>query len=209
MTNSIIQQLKFSDSKIGFGLRPALFISDMQNAYTDPNWSHGMDASAEINIINHLLNRFHNLNYPVFLSLIAFTENDLQQPNLWMQKIKCLADLRIASSYTQLDSRLSYHKAIDTITIKKYPSAFFATHFNDTLAAHKIDTLIITGCSTSGCVRATAIDSLQYGFRPIIVADAVGDRSPDSHEKALYELEAKYADVVNSTEVLRYLENLA
>ena len=91
---------------------------------------------------------------------------------------------------------------------KKYASCFFGTDFASRLTSRRIDTLIITGCTTSGCVRATAVDSCQSGFRPVVVREAVGDRSEAAHEQSLFDLDAKYADVMGLNDVLAYLETV-
>ena len=93
----------------------------------------------------------------------------------------------------------------DIVVTKQYPSAFFGTSLASTLTALGVDTLLVTGVSTSGCVRATALDACQYGFIPVVVRQAVGDRSEAVHEANLFDLNAKYADVVDEAEVLAYL----
>ena len=91
---------------------------------------------------------------------------------------------------------------------KRYASCFFGTDLASRLAAARIDSLIITGCTTSGCVRATAVDSCQSGFKPIVVREAVGDRSAAAHDQSLFDLDNKYADVLSLSEVLPYLEGI-
>ena len=88
---------------------------------------------------------------------------------------------------------------------KKYASCFYGTDLVPRLLAHRIDTLVITGCTTSGCVRATAVDACQNGFRPMVVREAVGDRSAAAHAQSLFDLDAKYADVVSQQDALGYL----
>jgi maleamate amidohydrolase len=96
----------------------------------------------------------------------------------------------------------------DTIIIKQYASAFFGTSLAAMLTSQGIDTLIVTGCSTSGCIRATAVDGMQYGFRVIVPRQCVGDRHADPHEANLFDINSKYGDVVNKAEVIDYLNNL-
>ena len=96
----------------------------------------------------------------------------------------------------------------ETLLVKKFASAFFGTALHSQLVAGRIDTLLITGCTTSGCVRATAVDALQYGFRPIVIRDCVGDRAEAPHEANLFDIESKYGDVVGLDEALSYLRNL-
>jgi nicotinamidase-related amidase len=92
--------------------------------------------------------------------------------------------------------------------LKKYASCFFGSDLVSRLNAQRIDTLIIVGCTTSGCVRATAVDAVQYGFRPVIVREAVGDRAAPAHKQALFDLEQKYADVVGLEEAVDYLAGI-
>jgi len=97
----------------------------------------------------------------------------------------------------------------DWIVSKQYPSAFFGTSLAATLTANGVDTLVITGLTTSGCVRATCVDSMSHGFIALVVRDAVGDRDPRPHEANLYDMNAKYADVVSETEAAGYLRSTA
>lgn len=93
----------------------------------------------------------------------------------------------------------------ETIITKQYASAFFGTSLASTLTSLRVDTLLIAGVSTSGCVRATAVDACQHGFIPVVVRDAVGDRAPEPHESNLFDLQAKYAEVVSLKDALAYL----
>jgi nicotinamidase-related amidase len=95
----------------------------------------------------------------------------------------------------------------EVVVTKQYASAFFGTSLASTLTARGVDTLIVTGVSTSGCMRATALDACQHGFIPIVVRDAVGDRDPEVHNSNLFDLDAKYADVVSEVDVMEYLDN--
>ena len=96
----------------------------------------------------------------------------------------------------------------EIVIVKQYASAFFGTSLAATLTAAKVDTLIITGVSTSGCVRATAVDAVQHGFIPLVARDAVGDRDEQPHKANLFDLQAKYAEVVTGENVRNYLETL-
>src|SRR6185312_10035455 len=107
----------------------------------------------------------------------------------------------------EVDDRLDKRPG-DTLLRKRYASCFFGTDLASRLAAARIDTLIITGCTTSGCVRATAVDSCQSGIKPIVVREAVGDRSAAAHEQSLFDLDAKYADVMSVSDVVTYLDSI-
>ena len=99
-------------------------------------------------------------------------------------------------------------RADELIIVKNYPSAFFATSLATTLHAQGIDTIVITGCSTSGCVRATAVDGIQHGFRVVVARECVGDRHDGPHDASLFDIQAKYGDVVSRQEVERYIGGL-
>src|SRR4029077_21141417 len=131
--------------------------------------------------------------------------HDLKDAGIWASKQKGLVTLTGEGNGWQIDPRLDFRKT-DTLLVKKYASCFFGTDLAPRLVAHRVDTLIITGCTTSGCVRATAVDAVQNGFRPMVVREAVGDRSAAAHAQSLFDLDAKYADVVAQDDTLHYLE---
>jgi nicotinamidase-related amidase len=107
----------------------------------------------------------------------------------------------------EVDPRLDCRPG-DSKIVKKYASCFFGTDLLSRLVPLSIDTLILCGCTTSGCVRATAVDAVQFGFRPIVVKEAVGDRSAPAHEQSLFDLDAKYADVVDLGDTVRFIRSL-
>ena len=107
----------------------------------------------------------------------------------------------------KVDPRLD-RRSDDSLLVKRYASCFFGTDLVPRLTSRHVDTLVITGCTTSGCVRATAVDAVQNGFRPMVVREAVGDRSVAAHEQSLFDLNAKYADVVSLDETLHYLKSV-
>ena len=115
--------------------------------------------------------------------------------------------LKAGTSAVEVDKRLDM-RPTDSLLVKKYASCFFGTDLVPRLMNQRVDTLIITGCTTSGCVRATAVDAVQSGFRPMVVREAVGDRSAAAHEQSLFDLNAKYADVVGLDETLQYMKTV-
>ena len=115
--------------------------------------------------------------------------------------------LKAGTETVAVDPRLGMLKT-DSLLTKKYASCFFGTDLVPRLLNQRVDTLIITGCTTSGCVRATAVDAVQNGFRPVVVKEAVGDRSVAAHEQSLFDLNAKYADVVSLDETLQYMKTV-
>jgi nicotinamidase-related amidase len=145
---------------------------------------------------------------PVYYTSVAYDEVDLEDAGIWVLKIGALTTLRAGTPEVEVDPALGRRDGEPVIT-KKYASAFFGTDLLSRLTARRVDTLVITGCTTSGCVRATAVDAIQHGLRPIVAIEAVGDRSAAAHRQSLDDLQAKYADVVPVADVLTYLAKLA
>ena len=193
--------------RLGYGARPALIIIDMINAFTDKDMPLGAPLEDQIEAITPLLETAHARDLPVFFSTVAYEYDDLRDAGVWGMKMKGSATLRAGTPSVEVDARLPGLRA-DTILKKKYASCFFGTDLVAQLNARSIDTLIITGCTTSGCVRATAVDAVQSGFRPMVVRQAVGDRSLAAHDQSLFDLDAKYADVVEVNDAVSYLQTI-
>jgi maleamate amidohydrolase len=138
----------------------------------------------------------------------SYDEEGARDAGLWTAKIRVLAALRTGSPDVEIDPRLG-RREDESVIVKKFASVFFGTGFADRMHAAEIDTLIITGCMTSGCVRATVVDAMQNGFRPMIVHEAVGDRLQASHKQSLIDMDAKYGDVVSVDETLEYLSRFS
>jgi nicotinamidase-related amidase len=193
--------------RMGFGERPALLVIDMVKAFTNPQMMLGANLDREIAAMDPLLAAAHERDLMVLFSTVIYDDADLRDAGIWMLKMKGCTTLRAGTDGVQVDPRLDFRNG-DSLLVKKYASCFFGTDLVSRLNARRIDTLILAGCTTSGCVRATAVDALQNGFRPIVVREAVGDRSVAAHEQSLFDLQAKYADVVSLEEALEYLRAL-
>jgi maleamate amidohydrolase len=193
--------------RMGFGDQPALLIVDLIKAFTDPNRMLGANLDPQIAATMKLLDAAHDSELPVLLSSVKYEDADLRDAGIWCLKQKGSVTLRSDTDGHEIDPRLTVRPS-DSILMKKYASCFFGTDLVSRLVSRKVDTLVIAGCTTSGCVRATAVDALQNGFRPIIVREAVGDRSQSAHDQSLFDLNAKYADVVGLEEAVRYLTNV-
>jgi maleamate amidohydrolase len=194
--------------KMGFGERPAIIVIDIIKAFTDPARPLGADLQSQIDAIRQIVDIAHTRKIPVIFSSVRYDEADTRDAGIWRLKQKGVIDLAADSDGHEVDPRLEVGPD-DSLLMKKYASCFFGTDLVPRLTTQRIDTLIITGCTTSGCVRATAVDSVQYGFRPMVVREAVGDRSSASHEQSLFDLDAKYADVVSLHETLDYLRTVS
>jgi maleamate amidohydrolase len=191
--------------RIGFGMRPALLVIDMIAAFTNPEASLGACLDREIIGTVRLLQAARMHGIPVLFSTVSYDDEELSDAGIWALKQKGLTTLRTGSLGVEIDSRLERRRG-DSLIVKKYASCFFGTDLSSRLTSRGIDTLVIAGCTTSGCVRATAVDACQTGFRPMVVRECVGDRSAVAHEQSLFDLDAKYADVVALSEVLSYFE---
>lgn len=189
---------------IGFGKRAALVVVDIIQAFTDPDMPLGSNLDDEIIVANQVIDACRAAKAPIFFTTTAYDDAGLKDGGIWVLKQTGSATLRSGTPAVELDSRLHYQDG-DSLLIKKYASCFFGTDLLSRLVAHGADTVIIVGCTTSGCVRGTAVDAVQNGFRPIIVREAVGDRSRAAHEQSLFDLQAKYCDVVGLDETLDYL----
>jgi nicotinamidase-related amidase len=193
--------------KIGFGERPALIIVDMLNGFTDPDMPLGSNLDAQIEAQKPLLAAAHERHLPVIFSTVMYHEADVRDAGIWGLKQRGALTLTADSEAVKIDPRLD-RRPDDSLLVKRYASCFFGTDLVPRLTSRQVDTLIITGCTTSGCVRATAVDAVQNGFRPMVVREAVGDRSVAAHEQSLFDLNAKYADVVSLEETLHYLKTI-
>src|SRR5699024_4648106 len=123
---------------------------------------------------------------------------------IWIQKIQGLKTLKANTDFTKIDPSLDFQKG-DGLIMKKYASSFFGTDLLSRLINKKADTIIVTGATTSGCVRATVVDALQYGIIPIVAEDAVGDREQNTHEQSLIDIDQKYGDVMETKKIIEEL----
>jgi maleamate amidohydrolase len=188
---------------IGFGQRPALVVIDMVNAFTDPDMPLGSNLDSVIDALKLVLHAGRDAGIPIFYTVVGY-DDGLADAGVWFRKQRALTSLMLGTPAVEVDSRLTPARG-EQIILKKYASAFFGTDFGSRLTSAGVDTLLITGATTSGCVRATAVDAVQLGYRPMVVREAVGDRSPAAHAQALFDLEQKYADVVSVRETVAVL----
>lgn len=191
----------------GYGRRPALAIIDMTLGFTDPASPVACDLEETVATIATLLDTARSARIPVVFTTIAFRESDKLTAAAFLDKVPALLVLEAGSRWTEIDPRLEPRET-EPVFNKLFASGFFGTGMGSALTAAGVDTLIVTGASTSGCVRATVVDAVQHGFRTIVPREAVGDRNPNAHEANLYDMDAKYADVIPMREVLEYLEEI-
>lgn len=181
-----------------------LLIIDVQTAFTDPSHPLGADASAEIAATLQLIAAARRAEVPIYFTGIRFEQPNQDDAGLWGEKIGALRELAIGTPGVAIDARLGVCPE-DRIIWKKRASAFFNTDLVARLTLDGVDSLIVGGLTTSGCVRASAVDAIGYGYRTAIVREAVGDRAEAPHRQALFDLEHKYCDVISLAEALAYL----
>lgn len=187
---------------IGPGKKPALIVVDMINGFTDPACALGHECPDVIAANQRLLTAFRAKALPVFFTTVVY--NDDEQASVFRAKLPALNVLQVGSKWVDVDPAMN--RQVDEVLIEKqWASGFHATDLNEQLLAAGIDSLVVTGLTTSGCVRATAVDGLQFDFKVTVASDAVGDRNADAHKANLFDLQAKYADVKTSDEIISSL----
>lgn len=190
--------------RVGWGDRPAVVVIDLVRAYTDPAGPFGLpDAGPAVAATADLVAAARAGGHPVAWTVVRYAP-DLADGGLFVRKVPALACFAedAPGGWGELELRPAPG---EPVVVKQYASAFFGTSLAPTLHAAGVDTLVLAGVSTSGCVRATAMDALNAGFRPQVVRDACADRTPALHENNLADLDAKYADVVDLGEALAHL----
>lgn len=192
--------------RVGFGQRPAILVIDFQTGFTDLRSPLAGELDSQLAATNALLEPARAADVPVIFSTVAY-DAELQEAGIWVRKIPSNRWLVEGSEWVQVDARLAQRPQEMTL-VKKYASCFFGTDLAARLISRRIDTLIVAGCTTSGCVRATVADACSYGFRTIVVEEAVGDRAVLPHAASLFDIDAKYGDVVGLADAVGYLTGL-
>jgi nicotinamidase-related amidase len=194
--------------RAGFGERPALVVVDVNRGFTDPSSPLVCDLDGCVAAIARLLGAFRGAGLPVVFTTVCYDDFGKQAAAVFIEKVPALLVLEPGSDWVEIDSRIAPVEG-EPVLSKYFASAFFGTTLASLLASAGCDTVVVTGASTSGCVRATALDAMQHGYRVIVPREAVGDRNAAAHEANLYDLDTKYADVVSVDEALAYVDELA
>ncbi|MDA0759538.1 MAG: isochorismatase family protein [Proteobacteria bacterium] len=179
----------------GMGRSPALVVVDMCRGFIDPSSPLGFECNELIKSNISLVNRFREMNLPVIFTTTLY--RDPSEASVFRSKIPALNILKPGSEETSFLPELSPGSA-EILIEKKFASAFFDTNLAAALHQMNVDSVVVSGVTTSGCIRATALDSLQNNFLTIIAEDCVGDRNANAHKANLFDLQAKYADVIDS-----------
>jgi maleamate amidohydrolase len=183
----------------GAGDRPALVVVDLVNGFTDPESPLYCDADAAVAATARLLEAARASGAPVAFTTVEYDEAGAKVARAFLAKVPALRTLAPGTHWPAVDARIA-PRAGEAVLAKLFASAFFGTPLQAMLAAHGADTVVVTGASTSGCVRATAVDALQHGYRVVVPREAVADRQAGPHEAALFDIDAKYGDVVSVDE---------
>ena len=194
------------DGNLGFGNRPALVLVDFVQAYFDESCPLYADVDDTLASALRVRAAARDAGIPVIYTNVVY-QNGGVDGGVFFRKVPALEVFVAGSPMGDWPAGLEV-AAGELVITKQYPSAFFGTSLAATLTASKIDTLIITGLTTSGCIRATCIDTVSSGFIPIVVSDACGDRHDGPHEANLFDMNAKYADVVTEASVIEHLGTL-
>jgi maleamate amidohydrolase len=189
-----------------FGNRSALILIDLMHSYFDEGSSFCLPSSDCLQSASRVLEAAREKGVLVIHTKVVLGPGGVDG-GVFVKKIPALRALIGENSLNEFMPEVA-PLATELVIVKQYASAFSGTSLAATLQASGVDTLIITGVSTSGCVRATGVDAIQHGFIPKVVRDAVGDRANGPHEANLYDLQAKYADVIGENEVLAYFSSL-
>lgn len=199
----------YSDSgigaRVGFGATPAVIVIDLTYGFTDPASRLSADLDAEIERTSKILAAARAQGVLRIFLTIGFLP-DGSDGGPFMAKCPSLADLVLGTKWTEIDERLG-RRDDEPLLLKKAASGFIGTSLDQLLKSRGVDTVLIAGTTTSGCVRATAVDACSYGYRTAVIGDAVGDRSQERHWASLFDLDSKYADVIDTAEAVAYLSS--
>ncbi len=196
------------DNRMGFGKKPVVLVIDLLQGYTLPGAP--LLAPGVVKCVKEvpaLLKVARKKKVPVIHTRVFYNPANFEDGGMWIKKAPVLKSLVPGNKYAEFCPEVKPAKG-ETVIVKNYASCFFGTSLAATLTAMGVDTVIMTGCTTSGCIRASAVDAVQNGFRPMVVRECVGDRHDGPHEANLFDINAKYGDVVSRAETIQYLESL-
>lgn len=196
--------------RFGFGRKPALVNVDLQKAYTQPGefvTAYETDPK-QMDYVNQLAKLFRAKNCPVVWTYVAYMDSG-EDCGVWGTRTNTpdsLQNIKVGSRRSEFDDRLEIDQKRDIIINKRMASAFFETNLGSLFNFHKVDTVVVTGGSTSGCVRATVVDTLSRSYRAIVPEECVADKHESPHFANLYDMAIKYADVLSVTEVIDFMQ---
>ena len=197
-----IRLSSLESNSTGLGSTPALVVVDMCRGFIDPSSPLGFQCDELIQANIKLVDKFQQMNLPVIFTTTIY--RDISEASVFRAKIPALNILKPDSEHTSFLAELSPGSE-DILIEKKFASSFFETTLAEDLRQMNVDSVVISGVTTSGCVRATALDSLQNNFLTVVAEDCVGDRDLNAHRANLFDLQSKYADVVHSEQIFKLM----
>jgi maleamate amidohydrolase len=203
MSDDVYRRQQFGQ-RTGFGERPALLVIDFVNGFHDPEVLGGGNIAAAVLATVPLLGFFRDQGLPVIFTRIVYGE-DGSDAGLWCQKVPRLRDLTETNRNSHVVDALA-PRAGEAVIRKTQASAFCGTHLPALLISRSIDTLVVTGCTTSGCVRASVIDAMSLNYRTVVATDCVGDRAIGPHDANLFDMGQKYSDLMTGREIMSELD---
>ncbi|WP_328390366.1 isochorismatase family protein [Streptomyces sp. NBC_00400] len=190
------------------GARPAIVVVDLTRGFTEDGFPSGADLTDVVGATGELIEAGRPAGVPVVFTAIAYTPAEAAGDAVtWLHKAQGMRALLEGSAEVAVDPRLP-RAPWDHLIVKKGASAFFGTSLSALLTGLGCDTVLVCGATTSGCVRATAVDAVQSGFSVLVPRACVGDRAPGPHEANLFDIQAKYGDVIDLKDALAYLGGL-
>ena len=190
---------------LGLGERPALILVDVINGFTNPACPLGSESDSVVSACKSLLDIFRSKQLPVFFTTVVY--RDESQARVFRQRVPALNVLQPNSEWVKIDPRVAPVDG-ESIIEKQWASGFFNTDLKQRLIDAGADSIVVGGLTTSGCVRATAVDGLQNDYRVVVPREATGDRNLAAHESNLFDLQAKYVDVMALQDVLENISHL-
>lgn len=204
------QEQTYKDAGFGAqiprGTRPAIVVVDFTYGFTDTAYPTAADMSAQMAATRTLTDLARAKGYPVIYTTIAYHPAEIDRL-AWLKKATGMSALVEGTRLVQIDAATGIQPQ-DVILTKKGASAFAGTHLAALLTGAQVDTLIVTGATTSGCVRATCVDAVQSGFNVLVPADCCADRAQAPHEANLYDISQKYGDVTDAADLLDWMVSL-
>jgi maleamate amidohydrolase len=192
-------------NSIGLGTKPAIIIVDVINGFTNAECPLGSDCPEVVAANRELLDAFREKALSIFFTTVIY--HNPEQARVFRQRLPALNLLEPGSHWIEVDPALARRDNEDLIE-KRWASAFFGTDLTARLKIQNVDSLVITGLTTSGCVRASVLDGMQHEYPVVVPREAVGDRNKDAHAANLHDMNAKYADVVSKDDVINHLSGL-
>ncbi len=206
MSQEQVYQAAGFGNSVPRGVRPAILVVDFSYGFTDVRYPTASDMAEEVARTKRLADLARTGGFPVIFTTIAYQPGELEH-TAWLRKARGMTALLEGSRLVEIDAGTGIQPG-DPLIVKKGASAFFGTSLAALLTGAGVDTLVVVGATTSGCVRATVVDAVQSGFNVLVAADCCADRAAAPHEANLYDMGQKYADVTDADDVAAWIEGL-